>query len=382
LENLRWIAAAALSAYACSLAVHHTTPIDHALPFIAVAVTLLAWLSYSEVMLGVPALVAAEIALPDERLRLLAFGTVVAISVAVAINVGRGFSPPPPGEGGLKPRPTFAGAPLVALIALLLLRWIPLEQVRYGRELFLLGIAAAIVFVLGRTPFAVTVAVVVSLVTTAVPLRTLAFPLAVLLIAAGARTFGMPALRLVWPSTVVLAFVMLFFPWSGIVARAFPYFLQRAAPEKPRTHVRQSLAPRQSETYWVPEGAMHLIVSGANVAHFRRGAILGRIVFSRQSAVDSRQEAPTPANCQLPTANCIDVRIGDVADWGYARREAWHKAHNPLPRDAAGKVRDYGYEAWVDGAGRIPLPRGARLIRVTADGALPPHVSLQVEGFE
>ncbi|HEX6100202.1 MAG TPA: hypothetical protein VF432_28065 [Thermoanaerobaculia bacterium] len=359
MENLRWIAAAALSAYACSLAVHHTTPIDLALPFLAIAVTLLAWLSYSEVLLGVPVLVVAEIAVPDERLRLLVFGAVGATGVAIAVNVGRGFSPPPPGEGGLKPRPTLDGAPIVALIALLLLRWIPLGHVRYGRELLLLAIAAAIVFVLGRTPFAVTVAVVVSLVTTAVPLRTLAFPLAVLLIAAAARTFGMPALRLVWPSTVVLAFVMLFFPWSGIVARAFPYFLQRAAPEKPRTLVRQALAPRQGETYWVPEGATHLIVSGANVAHLRRGAILGRM-----------------------EPGAVDIRIGDVADWGYARREAWHKAHNPLPRDAAGEVRDYGYEAWIDGAGRIPLPRGARLIRVTADGALPPHVSLQVEGFE
>jgi hypothetical protein len=76
------------------------------------------------------------------------------------------------------------------------------------------------------------------------------------------------------------------------------------------------------------------------------------------------------------------VRIGDVSDWGYIRREAWHKAHNPLPSDSAGKLRDYGYDAWVDGAGRIALPRGARRIRVTADGALPAHAKLQVEGFE
>ena len=380
MESLRWIAAAALSAYACHLAVHHTTPIDQALPIIAVAVTLLAWVSYSEVMLGVPLLIVAEIAVADETLRLLVFGAVVAVAVGLAVGGWRLAVPRADGSAANRQPPT--ANPLVTLIALLLLRWLPLDHVRVGRELFLLAIAAAIVIVLGRTPFAVALAVVVSLVTTTVPLRTLALPLAVLLIAAVARTFGLPALRLTWPSTIVLAFVMLFFPWSGVVARAFPYFLGVATKEKPRIAVGHALEPNRSMAYEVPEGATHLIVSGANVANFRRGAILGRIMVSRQSTVGSRQEALTPANCKRPTVDCIDVRIGDVADWGYVRREAWHKAHNPLPRDAAGKVRDYGYDAWVDGAGRIPLPRGARTIRVTADGALPAHASLQVEGFE
>ena len=48
----------------------------------------------------------------------------------------------------------------------------------------------------------------------------------------------------------------------------------------------------------------------------------------------------------------------------------------------AGTIRDYGYAAWIDGAGRVALPRGARTIRVTADAALPADASLQVEGFE
>jgi hypothetical protein len=380
LENLRWIAAAALSAYACHLAVHHTTPIDHALPLIAVAVTLLAWISYSEVMLGVPVLVVAEIAIADETLRLLVFGAVVASAVGVALlssrassegpgRVGRqarSFSPSRPGPS-LDARDDMR-SPLIAVIALLLLRWLPLDSVQFGRELALLAIAAAIVFVLGRTPFAVTVAVMVSLVTTTVPLRTLALPLAVLLIAAAARTFGLPAMRFTWPSTVVLAFVMLFFPWSGIVARAFPYFLRRATPERPRTSIQHALSPNRSETYDVPEAAKSLIVSGANVANLRRGTILGRI-------------EPGPILGRM-APHVINIRIGDAADWGYVRREAWHKAHNPLPRDVAGKVRDYGFDAWVDGAGRIPLPPGARTIRVTADGALPAHASLQVEGFE
>jgi hypothetical protein len=109
----------------------------------------------------------------------------------------------------------------------------------------------------------------------------------------------------------------------------------------------------------VPEGKTHLIVSAANVAHLRRGTILGRI---------------EPGH--------VDVRVGDAVDWGYMRRDAWHKAHNPMPSDPAGKIRDYGIDAWVDGAGRVALPANARTIRVTADGALPAHAALQVEGFE
>jgi hypothetical protein len=76
------------------------------------------------------------------------------------------------------------------------------------------------------------------------------------------------------------------------------------------------------------------------------------------------------------------VRIGDAADWGYMRREQFYGARNPLPRDAAGKIRGYGYAAWVDGAGRIPLPPNARTIRVTADASLPADAALQVESFE
>ncbi|HEV7242421.1 MAG TPA: hypothetical protein VGQ36_24545 [Thermoanaerobaculia bacterium] len=344
MENLRWIAAAALSAYACHLAVHQTTPIDQALPLLALAVTFLAWLSYPAVMLGVPLLIVAEIAFPDEQLRLLAFGAIVAAAMGCGLSARM--------RAG-SPRPL-----VITVIAIVLLRWIPLDHVLLGRELFLLAIAVAIVFVLGRTPFAVAVAVIAALVTPAVPLRTLAFPLAVLLIAAAARTFGLPALRLTWPSTVVLAFVVLFFPWSGIVARAFPYFLREAKPPARRTQI-DALAPNKSASYDVPDGAKSIIVSGANVAHLRRGALLGRI---------------EPGG--------IDVRIGDAADWGYLRREHWYRAHNPLPRDAAGTIREYGYAAWIDGAGRVALPRGARKIRVTADAALPADASLQVEGFE
>ena len=347
MENLRWIAAAALSAYACHLAVHHTTPIDLALPLIAVAVTVCAWLSYPAVMVGVVGLVVAEIAIGDEPVRLLVFGVIVAGAVASCVFRA-------PSDSQLATRNL-----VIAVVCILLLRWLPFNEVLIGRELLLLSISVATVAVLGRTPFAVTIAVVTALVTPAIPMRSHVIPGIVFVLAATARFFGMPRVQLTWPSTMVLAFVMLFFPWSGIVARAFPYFLREARPERHRTVVAQALAPDRSEVYEVPEGATQLVVSGANVAHLRRGALLGRI---------------QPGN--------IPVRIGDCADWGYLRRGAWYRARNPLPRDSAGKVRDYGYSAWVDGAGRIALPRGARRIRVTADAKLPADASLQVEGFE
>jgi hypothetical protein len=339
--RLRWLLTAAIAAYACQLAVHHATPIDRALPFVAMVVTLLAALSYPSLMLAVPLLIVAEIAIPGEGTRLLAFGIVVAGVFAIALCA--------------QSRASVA----IALSALVLLRWIPFSDVRVGREIFLLVIAALIVLVLDRTPFAVAVAVVAVLVTPAIPMRTLLLPLAVLFVAVLAKIFGMPRLSLTWPSTIVLAFVMLFFAWSGVVARAFPYFLQRAKAEVPREVVAQALPANGELTLDVPNGAKSLIVSGANVARMTRGTPLGRIEPGGRV-----------------------VRIGDASDWGALRREFFYGMRNPLPRDPAGRLRGYGYSAWIDGAGRVPLPAKARVIRVTGDASLPPGASIQVEGFE
>ena len=248
-------------------------------------------------------------------------------------------------------------APVLAIAAILLLRWIPLSSVHLGRELFLLAIAALIVLILDRTPFAVALAVIVVLITPAIPLRTLLLPIAVLFIAILAKVFGMPKVTLTWPSTIALAFVMLFFSWSGVVARAFPYFLHRVRPEIPRFTIAQAIPANSALTLDVPPGAKSLIVSGANVARMPRGTPLG-------------------------TIDAKVIRIGDASDWGYLRREHFYGTRNPLPRDPAGKLRDYGYAAWVDGAGRIALPANARTIRIVADTSLPEGASLQVEGFE
>lgn len=347
MKPFQWIASAALSAYACHLAVLHATPIDRALPLVAVVLTVLAAVSYPALMVGVPLLIVTEVAVSDESLRLLAFGAIVAVSFATAL-------------GAREREERVDGRTVaIALAAIVLLRWIPLSGVQPGRELFLLIVAAAIVFVLGQTPFAVLVAVVATLVTPAVPLRTLLLPLLVLFVATMARLFGLPRLRLAWLSAAGVGLALLFFAWSGVVARAFPWFLRKAESQLARTVVAHSLTAGQRDALAVPPDARSLIVSGANVAKLKRGTLLGTI-----------DPGATP------------VRIGDASDWGSTRREHFYGSRNPLPADSAGRIRDYGYAAWVDGAGRIALPEGARTIVVTAAPSLPAGASLQVEGFE
>lgn len=330
-EIIGWLIAAAVSAWGSSLAVVHHTPIDRALPFLAVVVIALAAFSHRAIAVGVPMLVAAQIAIPHENLRLLAMGAVLAMAFA------------------------YTKRPIVtAVLAILVLRWIPFDEVLLVRELLLLALAILIVRAMNDTPFGAAVAVIVALITPAVPLRTLALPVIVFAVMLIAR----PKWKLAIPSAIVLAVPLLFFAWSGIVARAFPYFLRDAQPAQRKHFVNAALAPNRSVTLDVPHDAVALIVSGANVPRFRRGLVLGHI---------------EPGH--------IPLRIGDAADWGYMRREEFYAARNPLPRDPAGKIRDYGYGAWVDGAGRVTLPK-ARRIRITADASLPPDAALQVEAFE
>ena len=66
---LRWVLTAAVAGYACQLAVHHATPIDRALPFIAVVVTLVAAASYPSLMIGVALLVIGKLLIAPRELR-------------------------------------------------------------------------------------------------------------------------------------------------------------------------------------------------------------------------------------------------------------------------------------------------------------------------
>jgi hypothetical protein len=350
-NRLLWALVASAAAYASVLSLHHSTPIDRSLPHIVVILILLASITHWTVTLAVPALIVCEIAIPDESSRLLAFGAVLAVALVTALLA--------PEESVDRRRPALQGAPFVTIAAVLLLRWIPFDGVQVARELLLLLLAIAIVLVMGRTPLSVVVAVATALFTPALPLRTIGIPLAVLAVAWLGRRAGLSRLSLAWPSGIALGSMILFFAWSGVLARATPYLLRQAAPAELRFTVNHALAAGESSTLPVPDEARSLVVSGANVARMRRGAILGRI---------------DPGG--------IEVRIGDAADWGYMRREEFRSARNPLPRDPAGRIHGYGYSAWLDGAGRVALPPGSREIRVTADEGLPPGASIQVEAFE
>jgi hypothetical protein len=357
---IRWTLLVALSALAGKLAVFHATPIDFALPLICGVLALAACASEPLLLVAVPLLVVFENVLPDAQLRLMAFGAVAAIVFAVGIAFGF-----PVAQGSDEARVTefaiFARVRSLAFTAaaLVLLRWIPFSEVRLLRELLVLLLALVLVEVLGRTPLAIAVGVVTAFVTPAIPLRTLALPIAVLVVALLLRVFRAPQVRLTWPASLIVGFVALFFPWSGIVARTLPFVLRPVQAQRERVTLNYALAPGVSRTIDVPPEATALIVSGANVGHLRRGVLLGRI---------------EPGG--------IVVRIGDAADWGSFRRDHFYDSRNPLPHDAAGQIRDWGYSAWVDGAGRIALPRNARTITVAADRALPRDAALQVEAFE
>ncbi|HET8797038.1 MAG TPA: hypothetical protein VFO89_05105 [Thermoanaerobaculia bacterium] len=362
LAAIRGVLAVAASAYAGHLAIRHATAIDLALPFLCALIAVAACVSRGSLLLGVSLLVVIENVIPDEHVRILLFGAVMAgvFGIAVATSGGERFESRT--DEAIAAVERIRGAAL-AVAALLLLRWIPFDNVRLVRELLILAFAAALVEILGRTPLAIAVAVVTGLVTPAFPLRTFALPFGVvivaLIVARILARFEKKPLRLAWPSAVAVAFVVLFFPWSGVVARALPYFLRPLVPERPRLTLNYAIAPGGAMRIDVPPNARALIVSGANVAHLRRGTLIGHI-------------AP----------GGFDIRIGDIADWGYMRRDHFYDARNPLPHNVAGRLREWGYAAWVDGAGRLPLPPYARTIVVSAPKSLPPGATLQVEAFE
>ena len=343
---LRWAVAGAVSAWAAALVLRHPTPVDEALPFIAVVLTVVAAVTHPAILLSVPLLLVGEIVFPDEALRLLWFGVVLAVSFAAAVQ-GDGS------RGGAETRRSV----VIAVAAVLLLRWIPLEGVMFGREIFILAVAAATVMVLGSTPLAIAVAVGAALFTPAVPLRTLIVPIGVLVLAAAARMFGARRVALPTVAALALAVPLTFFAWSGAFARALPIMLRGGPPRLERVPVRIALAAGQSAEIDVPPGARGLILSGANVPKLRRGALLGTI---------------EPGH--------IAVRIGDVADWGSLRRDHYYASRNPLPERPGGILRGYGQTAWIDASGRIAVSPGR--VVVTADPKLPPQASLQIDAIE
>ena len=424
------------------------TPIDTALPFVAASVVFWAWLArrsrwMTAVLAAVPALVVAEIALPEEHLRLLAIGVITACAFATAVFI---TLPPRPSQprhaGDVQPPPADDDRlPFVALgvSATLLLRWIPLAGVEWKKEwIVLAGVTLLLAWTKERTPLALALALIVGLVTPLHPGRMVFYPalvavaqavvpwpvagalalfaaavvarysLAALYVLAGAALLVPLAAR--WSpiaTRVVLVFaatVLALWPWSGAVAPLLPlpvagtaiaaiavlaasgrfativgtvlllmtpalFFGMNRFDDQP-TVIGAALASSRSVDVAVPPRVRIVVlrISGANMPRMRPGRVIGEI------------EATDSAGHRTDRV----LRIGDVGDWGFLRREQFFFSKNVPPRNASGDVRNYGNMAFLYGAGRIPIRFAASpaRLRVVAANDLPVDARLQVETVE
>ncbi len=76
-----------------------------------------------------------------------------------------------------------------------------------------------------------------------------------------------------------------------------------------------------------------------------------------------------------------EVRVGDIADFGFLRREQFIHSRNTIPWHPTDDIRGYGQTAWLHGAGRVRVPPAAS-IRITAARDLPPAARLQIESVD
>lgn len=334
----------------------HATPIDRALPLIVAALSLVAWLVrdsrwFVAIECALPLLIGWSITIEDDRLRLIGFGAIAGCTFCGALLAA-----------GEMTRWHAAGF-VTAGVALL--RWLGRDRFETGREALIVTGCVLMALALDHRAWGIAASLIAALVTPAIPAKTAAIPLlAALVFRIGSWLFRKYTDRVSQAfasadaiPTLVIAATLLLFPWSGGAARALPYFW-RVVPPGERVTLNYALAPGQSVDIDLPRDSRALIVSAANALRMPPGTLLGRI--------DGR------------TA----IRIGDVADWGYARREQSWKSAGALPRVPAGKIHGYGYDAWIDGAGRVALRRGLKKIRVTAEPSLPANARLQVEAIE
>jgi hypothetical protein len=390
-----------------------TTPIDAHLPLVIALVLACAWAARGTawppiIHCAVPLLIAAMMTIPDERTRLMAYGIIVAAAFGVAICATAreterwrlaGW------PGGVSP-PTV----VLAVAGVILLRWIPLRDVHVVKELIVVfgsmalliairlrdaaepaGGTAALLSVLllaAVTPISpgkmallpLTVAVLV-FVTRRIPQVAIAlvflicasfarYSLATIYIAA-AIVFLTPLLHRVKPLAYAIAIaIFALWPWSGIIARALPIVRNYDAPSGDVRNVGVGLASSEGWTIDVPPHVRHAVVtaSGGQMARLRRGRIVGAI-----EATDVRGRKTTRA-----------IEIGDIADFGFMRREQFFASRNPLPRFSPGEIRDYGADAWVWGGGRTAIASAADIasLRVIAAPNLPHDAHLQIDSVE
>ncbi|HEX3108125.1 MAG TPA: hypothetical protein VHU41_03445 [Thermoanaerobaculia bacterium] len=316
-----------------------TTPIDRALPVIVLLVVAIAALCgrrAAVVLFAIALLLACAICFPDPHARLLGYGIVVAAAFCGAFWAIEEW--------------TFVPCAGLTLAGIALVRWIARERVEVWREIAIVIGALLIVAVMKKSPLAVTVALAAAFLTPGIPTRTLAIPFAVAAIA------WVVQVELVVVPAFVTAVMLILFPWSGVAARGITYFF-RAAPAQRIAPLNFALKPGESIDVDVPGDAKSVAMSAANGFLLKRDSVAG-------------------------TLNGRPLTMRDLADWGYMRRPQWWRSRNRLPRVPDGIIRGYGYDAWVDGAGRIPLPPHATRIRIAADPHLPADARLQVEAFE
>ena len=189
---------------------------------------------------------------------------------------------------------------------------------------------------------------------------------------AAAIVFLVPLLDRVRPLAYAAAIVVFaLWPWSGIVARALPLVRNYAPPAGETQPIARALATGEVLPIAVPPHVRNVVVtaSGGQVARFRTGRVVGAI-----EATDLRGRVTVRP-----------IRIGDVADFGFMRREQFFASRNPLPRFSPGEIRDYGANAWVWGAGRTTVAccsADIASLRVIAAADLPPQSHLQIDSVE
>ena len=384
-SNVEWLAFAIVSAIAAHFVAPSSTPIDRALPFVIVSLSICGFMAqrWPEAMqIAIVLLLLPPIFLTAEHARLLAYGVIAAAVFALAVAVA----------------PRMTGAYVTLTVAgVAFLRWIPFSEVIVWREaVVLVGALVVLLAYRDRTPMAIVVALAIALITPIFPARVTFFPLVVsipviripLAIAFAAAAYfarySIAVLCAVAAIALALSFLrrgrfavyacgialMAMWPWSGIVARAFPKFLIASPPPETNRPVWVALERRQSVSIDAPDRkhAVGITASGANAARFRKGTLMGTVEVVGRTGRIVRKE----------------IRIGDIADFGFMRREHFFASRNPPPVHPINDVIGYGQSAWLHTAGWMVIGSIDEIasLRFTAARDLPPGARLQIEAVD
>jgi hypothetical protein len=380
-----------------------TTPIDAHLPLVIALVLACAWVArgtgwLSAIQCAVPLLLAAMMTIADERTRLMAYGIIVAAAFGVAAIARERGRP-----SGISPQDV-----VLTIAGIVFLRWIPLRDVHVVKELIVLGGSVALLYAIRNRPDSVECGTALpgvlflAAVTPIAPGKMALLPLTVALlvfitrrlpqVAIGAAfviaaffaryslatiyvavaiVFLIPLLDRVKPLTYATAIaIFTLWPWSGIIAGALPIVRNYEAAMGEVRPMNWALAPSEAKAIGVPPHVRHAVVtaSGGQMARLRRGRVVGTI-----EATDARGRTITRP-----------IAIGDIADFGFTRREQFFASRNPLPRFSTGEIRGYGANAWVWGGGRMAIasPADIASLRVIAAPNLPHDAHLQIDSVE